>query len=52
MPDQMLENILNLEERIGDAETSEPLIQAQVLEKKLHFYQHNSGIVREKLEKG
>lgn len=45
----MLENILKLEESIGDAENAEPFLQSEILNKKLEFYQHYSIEVRQKL---
>lgn len=50
IPNQVLENILALEEGIGEAETTEPYLQAEILKQKFKFYKNYSIIVREKLE--
>lgn len=48
----MLENILKLEEYIGNVEEMEPFLQSEVSLRKREFYQRYSGKVREKLENG
>lgn len=51
IPNQMLENILSLEDIVGDALDVEPFLQAMILEKKLDFYEFFSEEVRVKQEK-
>lgn len=52
IPEQMLENILKLEEAIGDAETADSYLQSEVLTKTLEFHKLYSGKVKEKMENG
>lgn len=51
-PDQILENILALEESIGNADTIDENLQNEVLASKFAFYESFSDEVREKQEKG
>lgn len=51
IPVQMLDNILALEESIGDAETAEPFLRAEVQSANYLFYDKYIDAVREKEEK-
>lgn len=46
----MLENIINLEETVGEADTAEEFLRNAIFNKKLQFYEKFSDLVREKLE--
>lgn len=51
IPDQMLNNILALEESVGDAGAAETYLRSEVIAQRLQFYLYFAGIVRQNQEK-